>query len=69
MLIATGLLTAVRTRHEDVTLGELGFDAWRHPKVDPLVGNAKIFAVGDNQVSFSLQNSKPPTSVPSGAAG
>jgi 2-polyprenyl-6-methoxyphenol hydroxylase-like FAD-dependent oxidoreductase len=39
-----------------VTLVEFGFDAELHTNVDALVGNGKMFAVGDNRVLIAQRN-------------
>ena len=39
-----------------MTLVEFGFEAKRHANVDALVGNGKMFAVGDNRVLIGQRN-------------
>jgi 2-polyprenyl-6-methoxyphenol hydroxylase-like FAD-dependent oxidoreductase len=50
------LLTDVGPGYEGVTLVEFGFDAKRHADVDALVGNGKMFAVGDNRILIAQRN-------------
>ena len=50
------LLTDIRPLYEEVTLVEFGFDAKRHANVDGLVGNGKMFAVGDNRILIAQRN-------------
>lgn len=49
-------LTDVVPVYEGVTLIELGFDMRRHSTVDRLVGNGKMFAVGDSRVLIAQRN-------------
>jgi 2-polyprenyl-6-methoxyphenol hydroxylase-like FAD-dependent oxidoreductase len=50
------ILTDVGPRYEGVTLVEFDFDAKRHANVDALVGNGKMFAVGDNRILIAQRN-------------
>jgi len=42
--------------YEGVTLIELGFETARHPQLDALVGNGKMFAVGDDRILIGQRN-------------
>ncbi len=50
------LLSDAMPAYEGVTLIELGFERHRHPSVDALVGNGKMFAVGDNRALIAQRN-------------
>lgn len=42
--------------YEGVTLIELGFETAQHPQLDALVGNGKMFAVGDDRILIGQRN-------------
>lgn len=50
------LLSEATPAYEGVTIVELGFDADRHPAIDALTGNGKMFAVGDNRALITQRN-------------
>lgn len=50
------LLTDAQPLYEGVTLIEFGFDVARHPEIDALVGNGKMFAAGNNRLLIGQRN-------------